>query len=234
MSDTNGNSDRVRVIVVEGAEIVRRGICDVLTQHNGPFELAAEIGRSGALPQACELFSPDIIVLSVRTAGEGTDDLRMLRRAIEVQPAVRAIVLLERGAPEDVVESVRAGADGVLLRQASAETLLAAIYDVLAGGAALDQQLARGLFERLAMSAGAGRNGEPEMHPAILGALSQREREVLRALARGCRNKEISAQLGVSVGTVKTHLRHIFRKLHVEDRTAAVLMALQGRLPTAA
>ena len=230
MSDTNGNSDRVRVIVVESAELVRRGICDVLTQHNGPFELAAEIGRAGALPQACELLSPDVIVLSVRNGGEGTDDLRMLRRAIEVQPGVRAIVLLEREAPEDVVESVRAGADGVLLRQASAETLLAAIYDVLAGGAALDQRLARGLFERLALSARVGRGGELEMDPAIAGALSQREREVLRSLAQGCRNKEISAQLGVSVGTVKTHLRHIFRKLHVEDRTAAVLMALQGEL----
>jgi DNA-binding NarL/FixJ family response regulator len=147
---------------------------------------------------------------------------------------VRAIVLLEREAPEDVVESVRTGADGVLLRQASAETLLAAIYDVLAGGAALDQRLARGLFERLALSARVGRGGELEMDPAIAGALSQREREVLRALAQGCRNKEISAQLGVSVGTVKTHLRHIFRKLHVEDRTAAVLMALQGGLPKVA
>ena len=233
MSDTNGNSDRVRVIVVEGAEIVRRGICDVLTQHNGPFELAAEIGRAGALPQACELLSPDLILLSVRNGSDGADDMRMLRRAIEVQPGVRAIVLLEREAAGDVIESVHSGADGVLLRQASAETLLGAIYDVLAGGAALDQQLARGLFERLAMS-GAGRSGELEMDPAISGALSKREREVLQALARGCRNKEISAQLGVSVGTVKTHLRHIFRKLHVEDRTAAVLMALRGKLPKAA
>jgi len=233
MLETPMRTDPVRVIVVEETEFVRRGICDVLTQHGAPFELAAEISRAGALPQACELLTPDVVLLSVRNDGRRSDDLRMLRRAAEAQPALRAIVLLERDAPEDVVESVRAGADGVLLREASAETLLSAIYDVMAGGAALDPHLARGLFERLAAS-GDGRAGEVEMDPAVAGALSQREREVLRALARGCRNKEISAQLGVSVGTVKTHLRHIFRKLHVEDRTAAVLMAIQGKLPRAA
>ena len=234
MPVTVTSPDPVRVIVVEGAEFVRRGICDVLTQRGAPFELAAEISRAEALLPACELLAPDVIVLSVRNGGEGADDLRMLRRTTEAQPGVRSIVLLEREAAEDVVESVYAGADGVLLRQASAETLLAAIYDVLAGGAALDQHLTRGLFERLSTSAGTRQSGELEIDPVIAGALSRREREVLAALARGCRNKEISAQLGVSVGTVKTHLRHIFRKLHVEDRTAAVLTALQGKLPRAA
>jgi DNA-binding NarL/FixJ family response regulator len=206
---TMTSHDRVRVIVVEGAEFVRRGICGVLTQHGEPFELAAEISRAAALPQACEL--------------------------LEVRAPALAIVLLEHDGIDGVIEAVRAGANGVLLREASGGTLLAAIHDVMAGGAVLDPRLARGLFDRLATGGAAGEGMvEPGMDPAVAGALSQREREVLQALARGCRNKEISVQLGVSVGTVKTHLRHIFRKLHVADRTAAVLIALQGKLPKAA
>ena len=72
-----------------------------------------------------------------------------------------------------------------------------------------------------------------ELHPAVLRALSPRERQVLHSLAQGHRNSEIAVQLGVSVGTVKTHLRHIFRKLMVADRTGAVLAALHVRLPQA-
>jgi DNA-binding NarL/FixJ family response regulator len=232
---TMTSHDRVRIIVVEGAEFVRRGICGVLTQHGEPFELAAEISRAAALPQACELLAPDVIVLSLRSEAEQVEDLRMLREALEVQSAAVAIVLVEQDGIGGVIEAVRAGANGVLLRETSAGTLLAAIHDVLEGGAALDPRLARSLFDRLATEGGDGRGiMEPGMDPAVAGALSRREREVLQALATGCRNKEISVQLGVSVGTVKTHLRHIFRKLHVADRTSAVLIALQGKLPKAA
>jgi DNA-binding NarL/FixJ family response regulator len=232
---TMTSHDRVRIIVVEGAEFVRRGICGVLAQHGEPFELAAEISRAAALPQACELLTPDVVVLSLRSEGEYLEDLRMLREALEVQTPALAIVLLEHDGIDGVIEAVRAGANGVLLREASAGTLLAAIHDVLAGGAVLDPRLARNLFARLATGSGAGQGMmAPGMDPAVAGALSRREREVLQALARGYRNKEISMQLGVSVGTVKTHLRHIFRKLHVADRTAAVLIALQGKLPKAA
>jgi NarL family two-component system response regulator LiaR len=74
----------------------------------------------------------------------------------------------------------------------------------------------------------------PGLNAAVLSVLSRREQEVLRALALGQCNKEISVELGVSVGTVKTHLRNIFRKLKVSDRTGAVLAALRADLPKAA
>ena len=105
---TMTNHDRVRIIVVEGAELVRRGICDVLTQRGEPFELAAEIDRAEALPQACTLLTPDVIVLSLRNDGGQSGDLSMLRQALGAQPAARAIVLLEHDGIEDVIEVVRA------------------------------------------------------------------------------------------------------------------------------
>ena len=236
MINTIGSAERVGVIVVEGAEFVRRGICDVVTQHGAPFEVAAEFGQTDALPQACELLTPDIIVLSLRNDAGRASQLRSLRRALEVRPGARAIVLLDRDGADAVIEVVQAGASGVLLREASASTLLAAIGEVLSGGAVLEPRLARSLFARIAAGVGAAQPGylAADIAPAIRGVLSTREREVLVALARGFRNKEISAELGVSVGTVKTHLRHIFRKLDVADRTAAVLIALHGELPRVA
>jgi DNA-binding NarL/FixJ family response regulator len=226
-NEVNGNAERARVIVVEGSELVRRGICDVLLRYGEPLEIAAEVVDAGALSEACQVATPDVIVMSLSNDGE----LRALRQALESRPATRAIVLLDHVAAGDVIEVVHAGASAVLLRDVSSGTLLDALRDVLAGGCAIDAQLARCLFDRLATNGG---NGSVDLESAVAQALSRREREVLRVLAQGYRNKEISAQLGVSVGTVKTHLRHIFRKLHVADRTAAVLVALQGRAAKAA
>ena len=97
-------------------------------------------------------------------------------------------------------------------------------------------RIARSLFGYLAVNEGSSvvELDGFRLGSAALRLLSRREQEVLRALAHGLRNKEIAADLGISVGTVKTHLRHIFRKLHVADRTAAVLTALQVRFRDAA
>jgi two-component system, NarL family, response regulator LiaR len=216
----------IRALVVEPADLVRRGICDVLAQYDEPIQIAADIDRPDALVETCQLKSPDVIVCSLAGA-EQASALSALRRALEVRPSTRAIALLERDDAEDLLEAVRAGARAVLLRGASAGMLLAALRDVLSGHAALDPRLARLLFEWL-MTTRAGAGSNVDINPAVAESLSQRERDVLRALSQGLRNKDISAQLGVSVGTVKTHLRHIFRKLHVVDRTAAVLVALRG------
>lgn len=98
---------------------------------------------------------------------------------------------------------------------------------VLNGGSALDPHLTRMLFEYLASRAAEpAAAAEPRLDPAALRSLSPREQEVLRLLCQGQRNKEIAVRLGVTVGTVKTHLRHVFRKLQVYDRTGAILTAL--------
>jgi DNA-binding NarL/FixJ family response regulator len=113
--------------------------------------------------------------------------------------------------------------------------MLGALCDVCNGGAALDSRLAKPLFEGLAaLSPSPIPVDATELDARVLSLLSQREREVLQALAQGYRNKQIGAALGVSVGTVKTHLRHIFRKLQVVDRTGAVLKALDVSLRRAA
>lgn len=239
MTGTAAGPDRVRTLIADGAELVRRGIRDVLARDRR-FTVVGEIARPQDVVEACLELSPDIIFL-----GPGRDDednrnnaasLTALRQMRRLNPFASVIVLVDGDMVEDLLEPVRAGARAVLLRDAPASALLQAGRDVLAGAAALDPLLTRSLFEYLAAGADLPTAGVPEfrLNPAVLSALSPREQDVLRSLARGCRNKQIAAQLEVSVGTVKTHLRHIFRKLRVADRTATVLYAHQVHLPDAA
>lgn len=237
MAGTMAGSDQVRILIADAAELVRRGIRDVLAR-DARFDVIGELTKPEDVPAAAARLAPDIVLLGLghepdaHTASSA--DLAALWETFRRHPLARVIVFVEGDGAEDALGPVRAGAQGVLVRDASAETVLDAIRDVLDGGAALDPRLARSLFDHLAAGAAPALAGARELDPGVLGLLSRREQEVLRALAQGYRNKEISAELGVSVGTVKTHLRHIFRKLKVADRTAAVLVALQARLPKAA
>lgn len=239
MEEPTAGTAQVRVLIADNAELVRRGIRDVLAR-DGRFSVVGEIARPVDAAEAWLELAPDITFLGLGRDSEGyregSTGLTALQQTLRSDPSACVIVLVNEDTAEDVLAPVRAGARGVLLRDASATTLLEATRDVLAGGATLDPRLARSLFDHLAFGAGPSLSSEQEhaLDPAVLGLLSRREQEVLRALARGYRNKEIGAELGVSVGTVKTHLRHIFRKLKVADRTAAVLAALQVRLPKAA
>lgn len=239
MGDTSAKPERVRTLVCDSAELVRRGIRDVLTK-DGQFVVVGEIARPEDVPGAYLDMSPGITLLGLgrgrARAAEESAGLHALRQVIQVDPSARVITLVDEDSMDDLMQPVRAGAKGVLLRDALASTLLEAVRDVMEGGAALDPRLTRSLFDSFATRPGfLGTDiSERRLSPSVLHLLSPREQEVLRALAKGYRNKEIAAALDVSVGTVKTHFRHIFRKLKVTDRTAAVLTALQARLPEAA
>lgn len=239
MADTATSSDGVRILIADSAELVRRGIRDVLARSRR-FSVVGEVAQAEEVVEACLEFVPDVVFLGL---GRDSDDgpgssagLSALRRVLQLEPSVCVLVLVDGDTVEGLLEPVRAGARGVLLRDAPASTLLEALRDVLAGGAALDPRLTRSLFEQLAADLVAPTLSArgPKLAPSVLGVLSPREQEVLGSLAQGKRNKEIAIELGVSVGTVKTHLRHIFRKLTVADRTAAVLTALRVQLPEAA
>lgn len=231
---------QARILIAGGPELVRRGIRDVLNRDRR-FGAVGEVERVAELPEATLDTSPDLVVLDLGSASDGAsrehEALQALQETVRLSPGIHAIVVTESEGIDGVLRAVRAGAHGVLLCDAPARSLIEAAGEVLAGACVLDPRLTRRLFEHwqeasqgLAANNGAG----PLLAPAILGMLSPREREVLRALAQGHRNKEIAVELGVSVGTVKTHLRHIYRKLTVADRTAAVVSALHVQLADAA
>jgi len=223
----------VRVLIVDSSELLRRGIRDVLARDRRyRFSIVGDVARPEEGAPAFRQLAPDVTFLALSDGGGVATGggMRCLHEILSLDPAARVIALVDGNDLEHVLAAIQAGARGVLVREAPATALLEAAYDVVEGGAALDLRLAAVLFDHLASAGSAGpRNGEAILDAATLTALSPREREVLRALAQGNRNKEIAAALGVSVGTVKTHLRHIFRKLNVADRTSAVLLALHVR-----
>lgn len=218
----------LRVMIVDPSELLRRGVRDVLARDKRyRFSVVGDIAQPGEASAAYQQLMPDVTFLAVTATT--TAPVRHLHDIVGGDPAARVIALLDRNDLDLALRTIQGGARAILVRDAPATALLEAAHDVIEGGAALDRRLASVLFDYLATSTTAGLESGPVLDPSALMALSPREQEVLRALAQGCRNKEIAAALGVSVGTVKTHLRHIFRKLKVADRTSAVLLALHAR-----
>lgn len=227
-----------RVMIVDENELLRRGIRDVLSRDRRyRFTVVADVARIDDALDAFRALDPDVTFIALPPASFGGPGAGIwcLHEMVRLYPAARVIGLLDRGDLSQMLAAIQAGARGVVVRDAPASVLREAARDVIEGGAALDLRLADTLFQYLASTEGTGlRTDALGLDPAAMVGLSPREQEVLRALAQGSRNKEIAAQLGVSVGTVKTHLRHIFRKLKVADRTSAVLVALHVREAQAA
>ena len=229
----------IRILIAEHAEIVRRGIRDVLAVEEG-FVVVGEVDWPRELPQACKNLLPDITFLGLRRAapghGDAPPDLEVLRETVQAYPSTMVIVLVDGRDVSDIMDQIRAGARGILLRDAPASLLLTAVYDVLDGGCVLDPRLMRVLFERLLATSVRPRNdaedfaSPPREGERRRSPLSGRELEVLRWMRQGLRNKEIASALGVTAGTVKTHVCHIFGKLHVHDRTSAVMAGLRTGL----
>lgn len=144
------STTHARVLVVGGPELVRRGMRDVLTKDRR-FGSIAEVERASDLPAACANLMPEVVVIDLEPPAGGTagaEAFDALEETLRARPDVRMIIVVKHAALDGVQRAVRAGARGVLLRDAPAHSLVEAVGDVLAGGAALDPRLTWQLFEQ--------------------------------------------------------------------------------------
>lgn len=208
----------IRVCLVEDQTLVREGIRSLLALAPG-IEVVAEAADGAAALDAIPASHPDVVLLDVRMPNlSGIDVLRTLAARGSLPPT---IVLTTFEDEELVVESLRAGARGFLLKDVSLDGLVRAIRTVVAGGTfvqPVDSGRAR-LSESVRTDFDALEKPDP---------LTEREREVLRLLAGGYSNREIGRALSMAEGTVKNHVSSILSKLGVRDRTRAVLMAVKS------
>jgi DNA-binding NarL/FixJ family response regulator len=209
----------IRIVLVEDQLLVRRGIKSLL-ELAADIAVIADVGTADEGVAAIREHRPDVALLDVRMPGKnGIELLRELRASDEL-PAT--ILLTTFDDDEALIDGMKAGARGFLLKDISLELLTAAIRRVAAGETlirpAITQHVLRGL-DRMRGEAGES-HGTPER-------LTKRELEVLRLLAGGYSNREISEALGTVEGTVKNHASSILAKLGVRDRTRAVLKALE-------
>jgi DNA-binding NarL/FixJ family response regulator len=160
----------------------------------------------------------------------GAESREFLRRLALNLPGVPLVALAQEPDLEKFLAAVRLGARGYVLKSVGGAALAQAIRGTGSGGSVVDPVVARRLLDYVASQPflPALRHDMLDRAAGSLRSLSTREAQVLHCLAQGLSNKEIAAALGLSVGTVKTHLRHIFRKLGVSDRTSAAVAVLRG------
>ena len=237
MTPTTVESQRVRILIADSAELVRRGIRDVFAS-NDEFAVVGEVGWLSEAPDACRKLLPDITFLGLPRSTESNPgeplSLEILQTILRAQPNALVIVLLDGDQAGDAIPAMQAGARGVFTRSSLGSTLQAAVQDILMGGCAVDPYLIRSLFENMIVYPSTNGTASPisQDDQPTRSLLSARELEVLRAMADGLGNKQIAARLGISAGTIKTHVSHIFEKLGVNDRLSAVLTGLRMQLLT--
>jgi DNA-binding NarL/FixJ family response regulator len=207
----------IRTAIVDDQAIVRAGLARILSPDDG-FEVVAECADGRQAVAELPGLRPDVVLMDVRMPAldgiAATTQLRGLDDPLDV------LVLTTFGEDEVLWGAIEAGASGFVLKDSSAEDLIAAVRAVAGGGAWFDAGVAPRVLDRYRrVVAPAARDA------ARLDELTDREHEVLRLMARGATNAEIAATLYVAEATVKTHVGSIFGKLGVRDRAAAIVFA---------
>ena len=213
----------IRVLLVDDQELIRTGLRGILRASFG-FDVVGECADGGEVPAAVAALAPDVVLMDVRMPFvDGVRATRELRRR-EGSPPVLALTTFDDD--EVLAGMLRAGAAGFVLKGVPAEDLQRAVRSVAGGGAWLDPAVTARVLAIY-------RTATPPAAAAAaadLDSLTGREREVLALIGRGRTNGEIAAELFVSEGTVKTHVNHVFTKLQLRDRAAAVVFAFDHDL----
>jgi DNA-binding NarL/FixJ family response regulator len=195
----------IGVLIVDDHPVVRDGLRGVFTGDPG-FEVLGEAPDGERAVALAEARRPDVVLMDLRMPGG--DGVTAIRALSERVPSARVLVLTTYDTDSDVLPAIEAGATGYLLKDAPRAELLRAVRSAATGEAVLSPAVATRLM---------GQVREPAEEP-----LSARELEVLKLVARGATNRDAAARLFISEATVKTHLLHIYAKLGVNDRAAAV------------
>jgi DNA-binding NarL/FixJ family response regulator len=213
----------VSVLIVDDQALVRTGFKMIL-EAEGDIEVVGEAENGvEAIAEAGRL-NPDVVLMDVRMPE--LDGIEATRRLLANSAIDSKVVMLTTfDMDEYVYDALRAGASGFLLKDVPPEQLVEGIRAVGNGDALLAPSITRRLIEEFVRSGPA--RTEP---PAAVGELTQRELEVLQALARGLSNAEIAQELFVSETTVKTHVAHVLMKLGLRDRVQAVVLAYESGL----
>jgi DNA-binding NarL/FixJ family response regulator len=209
----------IRVLLADDQSLVRAGFRMILNAEPD-IEVIGEAGGGLAAVTNADALAPDVILMDVRMPD--LDGIQATRRIVRDEESPRVLVLTTFDLDEYVYEALRAGASGFLLKDAPEEQLLAAIRVVAAGGALFAPSVTRRLIQRFADDRAPA---APES--TALTELTERERDVLKLIARGLSNAEIADELVVSEHTTKTHVSSILRKLALRDRVQAVVLAYE-------
>ena len=212
----------IRVVVADDQELVRAGF-RVILDSEPDIEVVGEAGDGRQAIEAAREHDPDVVLMDIRMPH--LDGLEATRRIVtDPEKGPRVLILTTFDLDEYVYEALRSGASGFLLKDGPVDQLLSAVRVVARGDALLAPQVTRRLIAEFS------RRPEPVARPIRLEALTGREVEVLRLVARGFSNAEIAEELYVAETTIRTHVGRILTKLGLRDRVQAVVLAYEGGL----
>ena len=206
----------IRVLIVDDHALVREGISELLNHQSDITVIGLCANANDALEQVLTT-GIEVALLDVRLPERS--GLSLLEEFQSIAPEIRVIMISAYDDPDYVIEALKLGACGYLLKTVGGDELAEAIRTARNGSTVLDGSLAQKIARRARVS-----------HSEKNGGLTQRETEVLEALSRGLANKQIAAELGVGIRTVEGHITDLFAKLGVSSRTEAALWALNSGL----
>ncbi|MGZ8179834.1 response regulator [Williamsia sp. SKLECPSW1] len=212
----------VRVVIADDHAAIRVGLA-MLLEHADGVEVVGQARDGDEAIAAADRLRPEVVLMDIRMPG--TDGIAATS-AITRAGHAAVLVLTSFDVDDVVLDALRAGADGFLLKTADADTIVEAIDAVARGDAVLAQQVTRRVVD--AVAAAPPRPTPDATASADLSVLTRREREVLTCVGDGLSNAEIAAHLVVSPTTVKTHVSHILTKLDVRSRVQAAIVARQA------
>ena len=220
-----GDLGPARIVLTDDHDLVRAGLKAMLSSLEG-IEIVGEASNGREAVEICGRLQPDLMLMDVRMPD--MDGLAATREVKRRWPHVSVLILTVHENEDYLLEALKAGAAGYVLKDAPRIHLVDAVRSVLGGEPSLDQKLATQLLKRLAAELPSPVKDSPRPRSEDANdTLTPRETEVLQLLAQGLSNQEVSRELVVSVGTAKNHVQHIISKLDVSDRTQAVVRGLE-------
>ena len=212
-----------RIVIVDDHQLVREGLRDLL-EDALDIEVVGEAANGQEALLLCSRLKPDLVLMDVRMPE--MDGLVATREIKQRYPEISVMMVTMHENPDYLLEALKAGAAGYVLKDGLRQEVVTAVRRVREGESSLDPELAARLLRRLATEGG-GSMEAPPADGSLTHALTPRELEVLGLVQRGRSNREVAEELFISRGTVKRHVENIMAKLGVSDRTQAVVKALQ-------
>ena len=219
----------IRILIADDHALLRQGIKNALSLE-ADLEVIGEASNGEEVLNLVVHLKPDIVLLDINMPkGNGLEITRHLAANF---PSIRCIILTIHDDEYYVMEVIKAGASGYLLKDVEASMLIEAIRVVHAGESFIYPTLAKKLFSQISRLENEQTGEQAAPRRRNEGRLTYREAEVLQLMAQGLSNHELAARLFLSEKTVKNHLTNIFRKIHVTDRTQAVIYAIKHKIVT--
>lgn len=217
-----GENMSYRLLIVEDHKIMRDGIKSLL-DHSAEFAVVAEAETGTEAVRICQETHPDIVLMDLGLPG--LNGVETTREVIRHEPAMKVVILSMYDDEESVVNSIRAGARGYVVKRASAGDLLEALRTVARGGSYISPHVSERLLSRIKRGSGA-----TEGRHSILTELTPREFQVLRLIVEGQTSKEIAVLLNIGVETVRGYRKAMMKKLHVTNVAGLIRVALSSGL----